>query len=187
MQFKNVTLAVALTLTTSVFGAASASDLAIGLQNNIAGLDIGQKQTTLLLNHLAHHAPGVTANNVVSSYNATATTEAEDLEMMNMMEIDEAPVDAIQMVLCQAFHGFALSSIEANNAFIDYTMFFNKDQRKTLRDAIARNRDNVAAFLDRVASRALPFCVSTIKIDNSAIYASLDKASKALDPEQSLF
>lgn len=42
---------------------------------------------------------------VVSSYNATATTEAEDLEMMNMMEIDEAPSDAIQMVLCQAFHG----------------------------------------------------------------------------------
>jgi hypothetical protein len=62
MQFKNVTLAVALTLTTSVFGAASASDLAIGLQNNIAGLDIGQKQTTLLLNHLAHHVPGVTAD-----------------------------------------------------------------------------------------------------------------------------
>lgn len=42
---------------------------------------------------------------VVSSYNATATTEAEDLEMMNMMQIDEAPSDSIQMVLCQAFHG----------------------------------------------------------------------------------
>ncbi|OKP09852.1 hypothetical protein PENSUB_4776 [Penicillium subrubescens] len=186
MQLKNVILTVALTLTTSVFAATSASDLAIGLQNNIAGLDIGQKQTTLLLNHLAHHTAGVTADNVVSSYNATATTEAEDLAMMNMMEIDEAPGDAIQMVLCQAFHGFALSSIEANNAFIDYAMSFNKTQRKTLRDAIARNKDNVSAFLDRVASKALPFCVSTIKIDNSAMYASLDKASKALDSKESL-
>jgi hypothetical protein len=62
MQFKNVILTVALTLTTSVFAATSASDLAIGLQNNIAGLDIGQKQTTLLLNHLAHHTAGVTAD-----------------------------------------------------------------------------------------------------------------------------
>lgn len=42
---------------------------------------------------------------VVSSYNATATSEAEDLEMMNMMEIDEAPIESVQLVLCQAFHG----------------------------------------------------------------------------------
>jgi hypothetical protein len=42
---------------------------------------------------------------VISSYNATANTEAEDLEMMDMMQIDEAPVDCVQMVLCQAFHG----------------------------------------------------------------------------------
>lgn len=62
MQFNNIILAVALTLTTSVFAATSASDLAIGLQNNIAGLDIGQKQTTLLLNHLTHHAAGITAD-----------------------------------------------------------------------------------------------------------------------------
>jgi hypothetical protein len=61
MQIKDVTLTLALALTTSVFAATSASDLAIGLQNNIAGLDIGQKQTTLLLNHLSHHVAGVTA------------------------------------------------------------------------------------------------------------------------------
>lgn len=42
------------------------------------------------------------------------------------------------------------------------------------------------AFLERVASKALPYCLSTIKIDNSALYASLEKASKALDPEDSL-
>lgn len=41
-------------------------------------------------------------------------------------------------------------------------------------------------FLDRVASKALPYCLSTIKIDNAAIYDSLDKASKALDPKDSL-
>lgn len=62
MQFKNIILAVTLTLTTSVFAATSVSDLAIGLQNNIAGLDIGQKQTTLLLNHLSHHVASVTAD-----------------------------------------------------------------------------------------------------------------------------
>jgi hypothetical protein len=60
MQFKNIILAAALTLTTSVFAATSPSDLAIGLQNNIVGLDIGQKQTTLLLNHLSHHTGDVT-------------------------------------------------------------------------------------------------------------------------------
>jgi hypothetical protein len=62
MQFKNIILAAVLALTTSVLAATSASDLAIGLQNNIAGLDIGQKQTTLLLNHLSHASAGVTAD-----------------------------------------------------------------------------------------------------------------------------
>ncbi|KAJ5381772.1 uncharacterized protein N7496_004200 [Penicillium cataractarum] len=186
MQFKNIIMAAALTLATSVFAATSPSDLAIGLQNNIAGLDIGQKQTTLLLNHLSHHTGDVTPDAIVSSYNATATTEAEDLEMMNMMEIDEAPIESVQLVICQAFHGFALSSIEANNAFVDYAMSFNKAQRKTLREAIAKNKENVSGFLDRVASKALPYCLSTIKIDNAAIYDSLDKASKALDPKDSL-
>lgn len=62
MQFKNIILVAALTLTTSVFAATSDSELAIGLQNNIAGLDIGQKQTTLLLNHLSHSFASVTAD-----------------------------------------------------------------------------------------------------------------------------
>jgi hypothetical protein len=62
MQFKNIILAAALTLGTSLFAVTSASSLAIGLQNNIAGLDIGQKQTTLLLNHLNHHTGAVTAD-----------------------------------------------------------------------------------------------------------------------------
>ena len=61
MQFKNIILAAALILGTAVFAATRASDLAIGLQNNIVGLDIGQKQTTLLLDHLNHHTVAVTA------------------------------------------------------------------------------------------------------------------------------
>ena len=49
-----------------------------------------------------------------------------------------------------------------------------------------RSNLELQGFLDRVASKALPCCVSTIKIDISAIYASLDKAAKALDPEEAL-
>ncbi|KAJ5177072.1 uncharacterized protein N7482_002949 [Penicillium canariense] len=186
MQFKNIILAAALALSTSVSAAMSDADLAIGLQNNLASLDIGQKQTTLLLNHLSHLTSAVTADDVVASYNTTATNEADDLDMMNMMQADKPLLECVQLVLCQAFHGFAVSSIEANNAFVDHAIAFNKAQRKTLRAAISKNKDNVAAFLDRVASKSLPYCVSTIKIDNTAIYASLDKAAKALDPMGSL-
>jgi hypothetical protein len=37
-----------------------------------------------------------------------------------------------------------LSSIEANNAFVDYATLFNKAQRTTLQAAVAKNKDNVA-------------------------------------------
>jgi len=37
-----------------------------------------------------------------------------------------------------------LSSIEANNAFVDYATLFNKPQRTALQAAIAKDKDNVA-------------------------------------------
>lgn len=67
MQFKSLLFASVLAL-----GAAAnnASDIAPTVQRRIAQLDLGFKQTDVLLNQLKHNTGGVTANVRYSRYSA---------------------------------------------------------------------------------------------------------------------
>jgi hypothetical protein len=36
--------------------------------------------------------------------------------MMNMMEIDEAPIESVQLLLCQAFHGVRRTTFSSGSS-----------------------------------------------------------------------
>ncbi|KAJ5653806.1 hypothetical protein N7490_000809 [Penicillium lividum] len=176
MQFKNVLIASCLAL--GAAATTNATDIAPAVQNRLAQIDLGYQQTYLLLNHLDDNT-GVSADDVVSAYNTTANAEAMDL---GKNQPTKPLSDSTQLVICQAFHSLALTGIQLNNAFVDSASHFNKAQRNDLQTALSKVNDETGSFFIHVAKPALPYCLTTLQTDESAIYKSLLAAAKALDP-----
>ncbi|KAL4902214.1 hypothetical protein BDW74DRAFT_181063 [Aspergillus multicolor] len=182
MQFKNILLSSVLALGAAASASApNATNVAGTLLNRFAELDIGYQDTVYRLNHLAQGTGKITANDVVSTFNKTVSSEAKDLSSSQ----PSIPFsDAVQLVLCQSAHSVHLSIIAVSNAFTDNAAQFNADQRNTLQDAFTKVNDETGRFVINVASKALPVCLSTIQTDDKAINKALVGAVYALDPSE---
>ncbi|KAJ5635961.1 uncharacterized protein N7484_009274 [Penicillium longicatenatum] len=182
MQFKNILVASCLALGASA-AATNATDIAPSVQNRFAQIDLGYQQTYLLLNHLDDGTNNTSADDVVSAYNTTANGEAKALGKNQPIK---PLTESTQLVICQAFHSLALTGIQLNNAFVDSASHFNKAQRNDLQVALTKVNDETGSFFINVAKPALPYCLTTLQTDQSAIYKSILAASTALDPSEAL-
>ncbi|KAJ5098701.1 hypothetical protein N7532_005702 [Penicillium argentinense] len=174
MQFKNLLIAFVLTI-----GAAAnnASDIAPTVQRRISQLDLGFKQTDVLLSQLTHNTGDATANDIVVAYKEVVAREATDMMMPQPWKPLE---DSQQMVICQSFHSLALTGIELNYNFVNSVNYFNQTQRHDLQHCLNKVTEETGDFVKGVAKTATPYCLDIIQDDNKAIYKSIHDARQAL-------
>ncbi|CAG7937143.1 unnamed protein product [Penicillium salamii] len=181
MQFKNVLFAACMAFSASASAASNATDIGAAVQANLNMVDLGLKNTFNQLKHLSASALDVTAKDVISAYNMTVTAEASDLKQD---QPTKPLADAVQMVLCQAFHSNAITGTELHNAFANNADMFNKDNRNDLQEILTKINDETSHFYTAVALKALPYCKASLKNDQKAIARAIGTASKALDPSE---
>ncbi|OQE31395.1 hypothetical protein PENSTE_c001G09630 [Penicillium steckii] len=175
MHFKNLLIASALAI--GATAANNGSDIAPSVQSRISQLDLGFKQTDLLLSKLKNNVGGTKSSDIVVSYKEVVARESTDMMMPQPWKPLE---DAQQMVICQSFHSLALTGLELNADFTFSANYFNQTERHELQHNLNKVTDITGDFVKNVAKTAVPYCVDIIQEDNKAIYKSIHDARQAL-------
>ncbi|KAJ5397378.1 hypothetical protein N7509_005491 [Penicillium cosmopolitanum] len=199
MQFKS--LLVTSLMAISAVAANNGSDIAPSVQGRIAQLDLGFKQTDVMLNKLKNNIGGITADDIVVAYREVVAREATDMMMPQPWKALE---DSQQMVICQSFHSvkstpklkesiqlqskipnnillqLALTGLDLNADFTFSANYFNQTQRHDLQHNLNKVTEETSDFVKNVAKTAVPYCLDIIQEDNKAIYKSIRDARQAL-------
>ncbi|CAI7582365.1 unnamed protein product [Penicillium pancosmium] len=175
MQFKS--LLVTSLMAIGAVAANNGSDIAPSVQGRIAQLDLGFKQTDVMLNKLKHNIGGITADDIVVAYREVVAREATDMMMPQPWKALE---DSQQMVICQSFHSLALTGLDLNADFTFSANYFNQTQRHDLQHNLNKVTEETSDFVKNVAKTAVPYCLDIIQEDNKAIYKSIRDARQAL-------
>ncbi|KAL2819920.1 hypothetical protein BDW59DRAFT_164829 [Aspergillus cavernicola] len=141
-------------------------------------LDLGFKQTLILLDTLGDESSQVTAADIITLYNIT-TFQGPN----NPLQQFYVPcIESTQYVLCQAYHTVAMTSLSLYSELVDDAYDFNKDQRNVFQDGFTNIFNENLEFVAKVAPYGLPLCFEGIQLDDSAVEKAFLKAFEALDP-----
>ncbi|KAL4987524.1 hypothetical protein BDW68DRAFT_108603 [Aspergillus falconensis] len=161
------------------FSATASAEVSIeaSVLNRLLQLDLGLHGTSILLDRSDEAGANVTLAEVVIFYN-TITAPGQSSIQPFPGSCDEA----IQFSICQAYHTFALTSIELYNDLADGAGDFDKGLRSNLRDGFNRIYTENAGFVDKIAPVGLPLCLESIQWDCWALNRAFLRAWDALDP-----
>ncbi|KAL4737361.1 hypothetical protein BDV11DRAFT_155325 [Aspergillus similis] len=160
------------------FSATASAEISIeaSILNRLLQLDLGLYGTLVLLDKFEDEA-NVTLSDIVVFYNTVTAPGQSSIQPFS------SPCDeAIQLSICQAYHAFALTSIQLYNDLADGAVDFDKGLRNNLRDGFNRIYTENSGFVDKIAPVGLPLCFESIQRDCWALNKAFLQAWNALDP-----
>ncbi|KAL2824710.1 hypothetical protein BJY01DRAFT_256417 [Aspergillus pseudoustus] len=173
-------LSILLTLTISLLSSLAAAsprdDSAI--LSRLLQLDLGFRQTYILLDSLGDDAPNLTPADIVSTFNAATARNTTTVQL----PLSTPCVASTQFVICLAYHAFATTSIELYNDLVEDADEFDRATRNGLVDGFTAINNENADFVDKVAPLALPLCVQSIQCDDQVLDRAFMNAFNALHP-----
>ncbi|OJJ04552.1 hypothetical protein ASPVEDRAFT_30998 [Aspergillus versicolor CBS 583.65] len=165
IQLIFVTVAVAATIESSII-------------NRLLELDLGLKGAYVLLDRIDEESANITASDVSVAYNAIIAPGTNSIQQPFSSPCDEA----IQFTICEAYHMFAITSIELYSDLTDDASKFNNDLRKGMQEGFDRIHKENAFFVEHVAPSEVPLCLESIQWDCFAMNKAYWMACKALTP-----
>ncbi|OJJ57838.1 hypothetical protein ASPSYDRAFT_203499 [Aspergillus sydowii CBS 593.65] len=157
---------------------AAAATIESSIINRLLDLDLGLKGAYVLLDRIDEESSNITASDVSVAYNAIVAPGTNSIQQPFSSPCDEA----IQFTICEAYHMFAITSIQLYNDLTDDASEFNNDLRKGMQEGFGRIYNENAFFVDHVAPDGVPLCLESIQWDCWVMNKAYWMACKALSP-----